>query len=326
MRSDIAHVSNMSHHGGTRVSKKYGGRVRIVHDPDHLYEDERGGPQGFTFRHRDWININRCPIEGFLRKNLGRPWDDVYSEFCAVNDSRSMLGRQMRKALTREVDTKGIYEGADGIVYKYQAGCQSYSSEYDKVTGKWTPLAKPFYYLAKDTPVDEYYAHPRTGLLCAPNLPKDYRRAQPFAHNWPKEEKPCETIVLRYGHEERRSFSFPYLHKVPSEWYQRELCGRRPRSRFYAWFHYEKKTTINYTWERLDGPFAKNAHFEGAEVSPYVDPVKVRYYQTRPDKYVKDVYGFWWYKKKETKTKETKRSCNRKDMVVIRDFLAKQAG
>jgi hypothetical protein len=32
------------------------------------------------------------PLRGFLRKNVGRPWDKVYSEFCEHADPRGVRG------------------------------------------------------------------------------------------------------------------------------------------------------------------------------------------------------------------------------------------
>jgi len=35
------------------------------------------------------------PLYRWLESNCGRPWDDVYSEFCAVTDRRSIRGHHL---------------------------------------------------------------------------------------------------------------------------------------------------------------------------------------------------------------------------------------
>lgn len=327
MRPDIAHISNMSHHGSTRTSKKYGGRVRHVPDPNHLYENEFGGRRNAS-RRRGWMNINSSPIVGFLNKNLGRPWDDVYSEFCAVNDSRTLLGREMRKSLSRDVTIKGIYEGADGVVYEYRAGVQKQYATNPK-TGGYDYNRIINYWVAQDTPVAGFYVHPRTGILCQA---KGSRRRyySSFEYLYKREAKPIEYIPLAYDYKMVDGVVgfFPsYQQKFCSEWYERELCGRRPRSRFYAWFHYAVKKVVLTQWRRVDGSnFAKNAHFEGVEVAPYVDPKKEAYYRLRPDRYMKKEDGFWYFLHTESKTKTVKHSVNRKQMEHIRQLIEQRKG
>lgn len=326
MRQDIAHVANMSHHGSERTSKKYGGRVNYVSDPDHLYDDEVGGIHPAS-RRRGWINLNHSPITGFLNKNLGRPWDDVYSEFCAVTDTRTLLGRDLRKAILSNVEIGNIYEGADGKVYEYRAGVLCDRGEYDSATHKYTKENNPTYWLAKDTPVSGYYVHPRTGILCEAKGGSRHYYSQFDYTQRRQPPKPIEMIVLQKDYVERSHWFGAYQSLEPSEYYQRELCGKKPRNRFHAWFHYVKKTTVETSWQRVDGSaFAKNAHFEGVEVAPYVDPVKERYYRARPDKYEIRSDGFWYVLVKKTNQKLVKRTCNRADLKIVREYLAKRAG
>jgi len=163
MRSDIAKLTTEKERRGSSscASKKYGGKIHIVHNQEHDYEDEFGGFYS-SARHRHQNNKSfsdvLSPIRGALRKNVGRPWDDVYSEFCQFLDRRSVSGIHIFDHLCGrggEVTTKGLYV-EDGKVYEYPAGGY---------------FGRRALYYGKGLEVDGFYVHPKTGILCykAPN-------------------------------------------------------------------------------------------------------------------------------------------------------------
>ena len=45
------------------------------------------------------------PLVKFLRTNVGRPWDKVFSEICEHADPRSLRGKHLREHVEMEVDT-----------------------------------------------------------------------------------------------------------------------------------------------------------------------------------------------------------------------------
>ena len=45
------------------------------------------------------------PLRKFLRANVGRPWDKVFSEICEHADLRSLRGKHLREHVDSEVDT-----------------------------------------------------------------------------------------------------------------------------------------------------------------------------------------------------------------------------
>lgn len=49
-----------------------------------------------------WTDYMPSPVIRFLNRNLGRPWDDVYSEICEANDSRTEAGRNIKEMLGRD--------------------------------------------------------------------------------------------------------------------------------------------------------------------------------------------------------------------------------
>lgn len=56
------------------------------------------------------------PLRQYLRSNVGRKWDDVYSEICAVNDKRTILGFHLITHLRQYVWT-GPLDTARGYHY-----------------------------------------------------------------------------------------------------------------------------------------------------------------------------------------------------------------
>lgn len=90
------------------------------------------------------------PLERYLRCNVGRPWDKVYSELCEHLDRRKTTGRHIFEHVEMLVSLH-CYLGADGKVYD---------------RGGWRP----------DRPVDGLYVHPRTRLLCWKASPSGKQR------------------------------------------------------------------------------------------------------------------------------------------------------
>ena len=80
------------------------------------------------------------PLYRFLRSNVGRPWDAVYSEMSEHLDNRKTAGRH-------------IFDHAEDmvIVNCYEEGCVVYENN------SWG---------RRPAQVDGLYVHPRTGLLC----------------------------------------------------------------------------------------------------------------------------------------------------------------
>ena len=147
MRPDLAKLTTEHERvGSSNPSLKHGGRVRIVHDPDHDYPDEYGGFRPSSRRRypypmdKEFTDV-LSPLRGTLRKNLGRPWDKIYSEFCKVLDRRSISGYHIWTHLMDMVSTKA-YRGADGHFYEIP----SYYGVARRVRG--------------------FYVHPTTGILC----------------------------------------------------------------------------------------------------------------------------------------------------------------
>lgn len=164
---------------------RWGGKVRISHDPDHNYEAEFGGfhsnhsifmyhgtnAKGFGWWNTSWV-------DRWLHKQVGRPWDDVWSEICSAFDSRTDRGHYIRNGIARsewrpDVDTRTFVDDVGNIrtyrEYRDDApGWVEYvvNREWDWRTRSYKEI-KDRYYVPYAHPLAEgFYVHPVTGLLC----------------------------------------------------------------------------------------------------------------------------------------------------------------
>jgi len=76
------------------------------------------------------------PLRRFLRSNVGRPWNKVWSEICEHADARSVVGTHLRAHVHDLVETRPIMQG------------------------------KAAYSRAGRPLVNCFYVNPRTRLLC----------------------------------------------------------------------------------------------------------------------------------------------------------------
>lgn len=145
MRPDLAKCTTERERRGARGKcwkTKYGGKVRIHSDSEHDYLDEHGGFRSSS-RHRhqhskDFSDVLN-PLRGNLRVNIGRKWDDVFSEFSKHLDRRGVSGYHIWTHLVQEVTTK-TFMGADGKIYE---------------RARYAGILE----------VDGFYVHPLTGIL-----------------------------------------------------------------------------------------------------------------------------------------------------------------
>lgn len=79
------------------------------------------------------------PLRKYLRKQVGRPWNTIYSELSATLDKRSLSGRHIWGHILSDIEVH-CYMGIDGKVYS----------------------RKPY----QSWPVDGLFVHPTTGLVC----------------------------------------------------------------------------------------------------------------------------------------------------------------
>jgi hypothetical protein len=156
MREDMSKVVIERPREGHRLpSSKTRLRIRR-YDPDKEYDDlpkRVSGSRSKYIRAREIKHFSDLigPLRRFLRKNVGRPWNLVYSEMREILDDRKVTGRHVFEHVEWEVETHGLI-GDDGELYKLE-----YGRRYQ--------------------PIYEFYVDPRTGLLCwSDNEPPERQR------------------------------------------------------------------------------------------------------------------------------------------------------
>lgn len=144
MRSDMKKVVIERPRGQSNApNRKFGARLPYI--PDHDY-DEQPKRVGISASYRDygysrkWLRDLLGPLTRFLQKNIGRPWNEVYSEICATLDRREITGHHLISHLKDEVETN-CFMGANRKVWYLRWG-----SDLREVEG--------------------FYVHPQTRLLC----------------------------------------------------------------------------------------------------------------------------------------------------------------
>src|SRR5678815_66705 len=133
MRHDMAKVVTEKPRRGSRYpSKKFGGRVNIKDD----YEDDDFGPSGFIpwcrRRNQDWKEFSDLlgPLRRYFRSQVGRDWNDIWSEVSSVLDKRSLTGIHIFDHIRMEVH-QNCWMSAQGKVFRRLR----YSSKSEPVTG-----------------------------------------------------------------------------------------------------------------------------------------------------------------------------------------------
>jgi hypothetical protein len=125
--------------GSRQRNEKFGVKLRYV--ADHDYDEQPKKARGFESYGEGgcgkYFTDVLGPLYRFLRTNVGRPWDKVYSELCAGLDKRKATGLH-------------IFQHLESMV---QRNC--YLDDNRNV--------RCIHY--RDHEVHGFYVHPRTGLL-----------------------------------------------------------------------------------------------------------------------------------------------------------------
>ena len=142
MRRDMSKVvTEAPRRGHENPSRKWGRRLG-----KHEYDlDDHGPSRAPIARHHQYgweakeFSDVIGPLRRYLRKQVGRPWNKVWSEITSTLDSRSLTGRHIFTHVWQEV-ARDVSIGADGRIYEVQP---------------W----------AGERLVDGLFVHPNTGLL-----------------------------------------------------------------------------------------------------------------------------------------------------------------
>ena len=119
MRNDMAKVVTEAPRRGHRnPSKKWGRRLTT----DEYDSDDHGPSRAPMARYRQYgwnakeFSDVLGPLRRYLRKQVGRPWDQVWSEITHTLDSRSLTGQHIFDHIRWEVE-QDAWIGEDGRLY-----------------------------------------------------------------------------------------------------------------------------------------------------------------------------------------------------------------
>lgn len=140
-------VTERPRHGHGNKSKKTGKTLSRDEIHDMGDDDADSGPRRAKVSRKAQYGSDAKsfsdllgPLRGYLKKQVGRPWDKVYSELCQTLDRRSLAGQHIWDHVKWEVELQAyMHDGKVMMAMRYGLGHR---------------------------PVEGLYVHPRTGLLC----------------------------------------------------------------------------------------------------------------------------------------------------------------
>jgi len=168
MRRDMAKVVTEAPRRGHRnPSRKWGRRLTKVE-----YDlDDHGPRRAPVARHRQYSGNAKefsdvlGPLRGYLRKQVGRPWDKIWSEMTQTLDTRSLTGQHIFDHIRWEVE-QDSWLGDDGRLYHKR---------------RWGAIEL----------VSGLYVHPVTRILCYKTKRRFGFRGGPFLH--------AQAALLEFG-------------------------------------------------------------------------------------------------------------------------------
>jgi len=140
--------------GGLRIKSDRSRKPRVQ---DYVDADSDAGPHRPKRLRTRHFSDNLGPLRRWLRAQIGRPWDKVWSELCAGIDRDTVSGRHLLEHAQWEVELHCQMDGRIAL---------------RRLERRW-----------RGDRVEGLYVHPRTGLLCwqprppraAAQAPRDWR-------------------------------------------------------------------------------------------------------------------------------------------------------
>jgi hypothetical protein len=154
MRPDMQRVLIDCYRSGLRIKSDRSGRPRVQQYPD---ADSDAGPHRPKRLRTRWFSDNLGPLRRWLRDQVGRPWNSVWSELCDGVDRNTVAGQHLLEHVFWEVERDCRMDGRVAL---------------KSVDRRW-----------RGGRVEGLYVHPRTGLLRwqaplpspRPQPPQDWR-------------------------------------------------------------------------------------------------------------------------------------------------------
>lgn len=198
-----------------------------VHDTDietDNYHSVKRVHQSSGYGNTKELNENLKPLRRFLRSRVGQPWNKVYSEIMAGLNLSSSVQYHVWQHLVQfgEVETKTYMEGNTVML----AG----SSPRSVGSYSWR---------------EEFYVHPKTGLLCVSGKDNKYRRN--------KEENSDNRYI-------DKKHPLTQYHKVDGIWYEYKFREASAEEKKQKSFGEPRQTFVSLTsyetvwkWTKISG-------------------------------------------------------------------------
>lgn len=178
-------------------------------------------------RHHKWnwwseksFNDFTSPIYGYIRKNVGRIWDNVYSEFCAEYDQRSVLTKHLFSHLRGQICTRVVARNDELWIYNRYRGIE--------------PLSKSYY---------EFYVDPRDGILKLNNDYKYYKT---------KERERRKQLEIERSKTRRIVDKFTEHHLINGVWFEVKFVERDGQQKHLVCQLGKTNNPRYYTYSRIE--------------------------------------------------------------------------
>lgn len=138
------------------------------------------------------FNENLNTLKRFIKSQVGRPWNKVYSEICENFDKRKVVNDHILVHLFEYVEINAqMHDGRVCVLNSYRHG--SYDYVWDPVAHKSTRVPNENYYDKRWTPIKDdsclWYVHPVDGLLKENKGHKTRRQAKKLeSADWAKKK------------------------------------------------------------------------------------------------------------------------------------------
>lgn len=175
MRKDMGKIiTERERHSSSLGSEKFGKTIRWDGwDGDYDQPKRHSGSKGRTYgwEGKEFSDV-LGPLKKWLDKQVGRPWNKLYSEISEVLDKRKVTHKHVLDHLYRWVALTAFY-GVDGVWH-------------DRSGSSWY--------------VPEYYVNPRTGLLCKNKVETKAQRMAKWKKRQEEEKKNLKDLFLDDKH------------------------------------------------------------------------------------------------------------------------------
>lgn len=186
MRKDMKDIIvNTTRRGKGELDKGFrrGGKGKSKIHGEELPEREK-----MRYGYGKTLNDRLTPLKRWIDKQVGRPWDKVYSEVCKFADNRNVRGRHLRQHIEWMVIASNKIELVDGKPYEKRG---SFGRQYQVS--------------------DALYVHPETGLLLkAPKI--EYQPKEKEIENFEKDGKTYRKFDGIWYETKERWIDSPYAY------------------------------------------------------------------------------------------------------------------